>query len=168
VYSNPSVLPPNLQPDQHYISPLNNGGNVPTISHWFVCYRTAPPPTTTSTTATTVVVATTTSPSTPPDTRSHGGTTIPSTATTSTTVAKEVPRPGSTTPPTTAKAKRKTQPDVTTVASTAPHRPHATPTTVPATALISYPETGASTASFVVGAATAVLALAVLALRPRG
>jgi len=38
VYSNASVLPPALGPDHHYISPLNPGGNVPTISHWFVCY----------------------------------------------------------------------------------------------------------------------------------
>jgi len=38
VYSNSAVLPPALGPDQHYISPLNPGGNVPTISHWFVCY----------------------------------------------------------------------------------------------------------------------------------
>ncbi len=26
-------------PTQHYISPLNPGGNVPAISHWFVCYH---------------------------------------------------------------------------------------------------------------------------------
>jgi hypothetical protein len=26
------------------IAPLNNGGNVPGISHWFLCYHTAPPP----------------------------------------------------------------------------------------------------------------------------
>jgi uncharacterized repeat protein (TIGR01451 family) len=44
VYSNPTYLPPTLQPDQHYISPLNNGGNVPTISHWFVCYHANPVP----------------------------------------------------------------------------------------------------------------------------
>src|SRR5690348_9478024 len=30
VYSNSAVLPPALAPDQHYISPLNPGGNVPT------------------------------------------------------------------------------------------------------------------------------------------
>src|SRR5262249_8805794 len=53
LYTNPSVLPPTLGPDQHYISPLNNGGNVPTISHWFVCYRGAPSPTTTMATTTT-------------------------------------------------------------------------------------------------------------------
>jgi hypothetical protein len=45
VYSNPAVLPPALQPPQHYISPLTGGGNVPAISHWFICYHlTAPPP----------------------------------------------------------------------------------------------------------------------------
>ncbi len=31
-------LPPRLQPDQHYIAPENGGGNVPSFSHWFVCY----------------------------------------------------------------------------------------------------------------------------------
>jgi hypothetical protein len=46
VYSNPTVLPPTLPPDQHYISPLTGtGANVPAISHWFVCYHlTTPPP----------------------------------------------------------------------------------------------------------------------------
>jgi hypothetical protein len=39
VYSNPTFLPPQLASPQHYISPLNNGGNVPTISHWYVCYH---------------------------------------------------------------------------------------------------------------------------------
>ena len=39
VYSNSSYLPPTLGSPQHYISPLNGGGNVPTISHWFVCYH---------------------------------------------------------------------------------------------------------------------------------
>jgi hypothetical protein len=45
-YSNPAVLPPALEPPQNYISPLTNGGNIPTISHWFVCYHfgTPPPP----------------------------------------------------------------------------------------------------------------------------
>jgi hypothetical protein len=46
VYSNATVLPPTLLAPQHYISPLTgSGGNVPTISHWFVCYHltTAPP-----------------------------------------------------------------------------------------------------------------------------
>jgi hypothetical protein len=46
VYDDPSVLPPALQPPQHYISPLNGGGNVPGISHWFVCYHTEEGPTT--------------------------------------------------------------------------------------------------------------------------
>ena len=46
VYLNPSFLPPTLGSPQHYISPFNGGGNVPTISHWFVCYHlTTPPPT---------------------------------------------------------------------------------------------------------------------------
>jgi uncharacterized protein DUF5979 len=44
VYTNSSFLPPALLPDQHYISPFNGGGNVPDISHWFVCYRLTPPP----------------------------------------------------------------------------------------------------------------------------
>jgi hypothetical protein len=55
VYSNSAVLPPALGPDQHYISPLNPGGNVPTISHWFVCYRLATPPPTGSIRVTKVV-----------------------------------------------------------------------------------------------------------------
>ncbi|NUO56881.1 MAG: hypothetical protein HOV71_01450 [Hamadaea sp.] len=38
VYRAPYV-PPTLPPDQNYISPLTNGGNVPDISHWFVCYH---------------------------------------------------------------------------------------------------------------------------------
>lgn len=38
VYRQPHV-PPQLAPDQNYISPLNNGGNVPDISHWYVCYH---------------------------------------------------------------------------------------------------------------------------------
>lgn len=45
VYSDPSVLPPALQPPQHYISPFNNGGNVPAISHWFICYHEGETPT---------------------------------------------------------------------------------------------------------------------------
>jgi hypothetical protein len=56
VYSDPSVLPPALQPPQHYISPLNNGGNVPAVSHWFICYHTAEGPTTGSLTITKTVV----------------------------------------------------------------------------------------------------------------
>jgi hypothetical protein len=38
-YTNPAVLPPQLPPDQHYIAPLNSGGQVPAVSHWFVCYH---------------------------------------------------------------------------------------------------------------------------------
>jgi len=36
-----------LASPQNYISPLNGGGNIPTISHWFICYtggETPPPP----------------------------------------------------------------------------------------------------------------------------
>jgi hypothetical protein len=45
VYTNPAVLPPTLPAGQHYISPLNPGGNVPALSHWFICYHhTTPPP----------------------------------------------------------------------------------------------------------------------------
>jgi len=46
VYDDPAVLPPADQPPQHYIAPLNNGGNVPEISHWFVCYHLEEGPTT--------------------------------------------------------------------------------------------------------------------------
>jgi len=46
VYLGPNNVPPAIQPDQHYISPLNNGGNVPAISHWFVCYHLAEGPVT--------------------------------------------------------------------------------------------------------------------------
>ena len=47
LYSNATFLPPTLLAPQHYISPFNGGGNIPTISHWFVCYHltTPPPPT---------------------------------------------------------------------------------------------------------------------------
>jgi hypothetical protein len=55
-YVAPSVLPPALQPPQHYISPLNNGGNVPAISHWFVCYHLAETPQTGSLSVAKVVV----------------------------------------------------------------------------------------------------------------
>ena len=41
-YRNPNDLPPSLEPDQHYIPPFNNGGNMPTISHWFACYHIEP------------------------------------------------------------------------------------------------------------------------------
>jgi uncharacterized protein YegP (UPF0339 family) len=43
LYSNPAVLPPALLSPQHYISPFNGGGAVPTISHWFVCYHLTTP-----------------------------------------------------------------------------------------------------------------------------
>jgi hypothetical protein len=39
VYSAAQYLPPALLPPQHYISPRTGGGNVPAISHWFVCFR---------------------------------------------------------------------------------------------------------------------------------
>jgi hypothetical protein len=44
VYSNPASLPPTLAPDQHYISPVNPGGRVPALSHWFICYHSTTPP----------------------------------------------------------------------------------------------------------------------------
>jgi Domain of unknown function (DUF5979) len=45
VYEDPDFLPPTLQPDQHYIAPFNNGGQVPAMSHWFVCYHASEGPT---------------------------------------------------------------------------------------------------------------------------
>jgi hypothetical protein len=56
VYSNPAFLPPTLLAPQHYISPLNGGGNVPDIGHWFVCYHLATPPQTGSITVEKVVI----------------------------------------------------------------------------------------------------------------
>jgi hypothetical protein len=44
VYSNPAALPPTLAAPQHYISPLNPGGRVPALSHWFICYHSTTPP----------------------------------------------------------------------------------------------------------------------------
>jgi hypothetical protein len=49
VYTNQAFLPPTLPPDQHYISPFTGGGgdwgggggNIPDISHWFICYNTS-------------------------------------------------------------------------------------------------------------------------------
>ena len=41
-YTTTTYMPPTPQPDQHYIAPYNNGGNIPTISHWLVCYRIQP------------------------------------------------------------------------------------------------------------------------------
>jgi hypothetical protein len=43
LYTNPAVLPPALAPPQHYIAPFNGGGNVPALSHWFVCYHLSEP-----------------------------------------------------------------------------------------------------------------------------
>ena len=64
VYSNATFLPPTLPPPQHYISPFNGGGNVPALSHWFVCYHlTTPPPSGSLTVRKTVI-----SPSAPPST----------------------------------------------------------------------------------------------------
>lgn len=37
-------VPPTEVNPQHYIAPLNGGGNVPQISHWFVCYEGEGPP----------------------------------------------------------------------------------------------------------------------------
>jgi hypothetical protein len=44
VYSNAAALPPVLAVPQDYISPLNPGGRVPALSHWFVCYHSTTPP----------------------------------------------------------------------------------------------------------------------------
>jgi hypothetical protein len=44
VYSSAAVLPSTLPAPQHYIAPLNGGGNVPDIGHWFLCYHLATPP----------------------------------------------------------------------------------------------------------------------------
>jgi hypothetical protein len=57
VYSNPAFLPPTLLAPQHYISPLNGGGNVPAISHWFVCYHLGTPPAAGSISVAKVVIA---------------------------------------------------------------------------------------------------------------
>ena len=43
IYSNPAVLPPALAPPQRYISPFVGSGNVPRISHWFICYHETTP-----------------------------------------------------------------------------------------------------------------------------
>lgn len=44
LYTNPAVLPPTLTAPQRYISPNNGGGEIPSISHWFVCYHLSGPP----------------------------------------------------------------------------------------------------------------------------
>jgi hypothetical protein len=43
LYTAPAVLPPSLASPQHYIAPFNGGGNVPALSHWFVCYHLSAP-----------------------------------------------------------------------------------------------------------------------------
>src|SRR3954454_22941228 len=50
-------VPPAEDTPTEYISPLNGGGNVPTVSHWFICYSgEVPPPDTGSLAVTKVVV----------------------------------------------------------------------------------------------------------------
>jgi hypothetical protein len=50
-------VPPAEDLPTEYISPLNGGGNIPTVSHWFICYSgEAPPPDTGSLAVTKVVV----------------------------------------------------------------------------------------------------------------
>ena len=44
LYSEAAVLPPALPAPQQYVSPLVGSGNVPGISHWFVCYHFDAPP----------------------------------------------------------------------------------------------------------------------------
>jgi hypothetical protein len=63
VYSTNSGTPPgnHVPPAEdlptEYISPLNGGGNVPTVSHWFICYGgEVPPPETGSLAVTKVVI----------------------------------------------------------------------------------------------------------------
>jgi hypothetical protein len=74
VYSDPAVLPPTLPPDQHYIAPLTGNvegaGNVPAISHWFVCY-TAPDTGSLQVTKTVVFTGTGTPPAVPPSFTVH-------------------------------------------------------------------------------------------------
>jgi hypothetical protein len=69
VYPNPAapppILPPGLPPPQHYISPFNGGGNVPELSHWFVCYHLTTPPPVGSLTVRKTVIAPPSLPSTP-------------------------------------------------------------------------------------------------------
>jgi hypothetical protein len=50
-------VPPAEDTPTEYISPLNGGGNVPTVSHWFICYSgEVPPPATGSLAVTKVVI----------------------------------------------------------------------------------------------------------------
>jgi hypothetical protein len=48
-------VPPAEDTPTEYISPLNGGGNVPTVSHWFICYTSETPPDTGSLAVTKVV-----------------------------------------------------------------------------------------------------------------
>lgn len=48
-------VPPAEAIPTEYISPLNNGGNIPTVSHWFICYTSEAPPETGSLSVTKVV-----------------------------------------------------------------------------------------------------------------
>jgi hypothetical protein len=44
VYTTAADLPPALPGAQHFISPFKPGGNVPALSHWFICYHNPPVP----------------------------------------------------------------------------------------------------------------------------
>jgi hypothetical protein len=62
IYSTDSGTPPanHVPPAEDlptdYIAPLNGGGNIPTVSHWFICYSGEVPPPATGTLAVTKVV----------------------------------------------------------------------------------------------------------------
>jgi hypothetical protein len=43
IYRRAEFLPPMLQPDQHYIAPLDWDNAVPGIRRWFACYHIEPP-----------------------------------------------------------------------------------------------------------------------------
>ena len=49
-------VPPAEDTPTEYIAPLNGGGNIPTVSHWFICYTSEEPPGTGSLAVTKVVV----------------------------------------------------------------------------------------------------------------
>src|SRR3954454_1464458 len=72
VYPNPAaappILPPALPPPQHYIAPFNGRGNVPALSHWFVCYHLATPPPAGSLTVRKAVIPPSSPPAIPPPT----------------------------------------------------------------------------------------------------
>ncbi|WP_051792526.1 hypothetical protein [Amycolatopsis jejuensis] len=74
-------------------SPLNNGGNIPVISHWFACGIKTPPTTTTTPTTTTAPPTTTTTHTAPPSS------TAPSTTTTSKTSGSATSAPSTTSAP---------------------------------------------------------------------